>query len=119
MLEPEIFVVDLTENFGGEILADGRVKTTREQLESCAAKFGASVSVSHAKNFELGVHVPTITVRRLEKKGKKTETELLFFSYEGEGGRHPHRPRRMGGACRRRSSADRSSGASFSPVSRG
>ncbi len=86
MLEPEIFVVDLTENFGGEILADGRVKTTREQLEGCAAKFGASVSVSHAKNFELGVHVPTITVRRLEKKGRKTETELLFFSYEGEGG---------------------------------
>ena len=86
MLEPNIFVVDLTENFGGEILADGRVKTTREQLEGCAAKFGAIVSASHAKNFKLGVHVPTITVRRLEKKGKKTETEILFFSYEDDGG---------------------------------
>ncbi len=86
MLEPDIFVVDLTENFGGEILSDGRVRTTREQLERCAAKSGASVSVSHAKNFALGTHVPTITVRRLERKGKKTETEILFFSYEDEGG---------------------------------
>ncbi len=86
MLEPDVFAVDLTENFGGEILSDGRVRTTREQLERCAAKFGASVSVSHAKNFELGTHVPTITVRRLEKKGGKTETELLFFSYEDADG---------------------------------
>ena len=30
--------------------------------------------------------MPTITVRRLEKKGKKTETEILFFSYEDDGG---------------------------------
>ena len=86
MLEPDIFVVDLTENFGGAVLADGRVRTTREQLERCAAKFGAVVSVSHAKNFELGVHVPTITVRRLERKGRKTETEILFFSYEDQDG---------------------------------
>jgi len=86
MLEPESFFVELTENCGAEVLPDGRVKTSREQLEACAKKAGAVVSVSHAKNFERGVNVPTISVRRVERKGKKTETEALFFAYEDRGG---------------------------------
>lgn len=86
MLEPNTFLVELTENCGAEILPDGKVKTNREQLEACAKKRGAYVNVSHAKNFELGTHVPTISVRRVEKKGKKTETEFLFFSYEDQSG---------------------------------
>ncbi|MBI2131326.1 MAG: hypothetical protein HYT99_00640, partial [Candidatus Tectomicrobia bacterium] len=36
--------------------------------------------------FEKGIHVPTISVRRVEKKGRKTETEILFFAFEEKGG---------------------------------
>ncbi len=86
MLEPERFFVELTENFKAEVLPDGRVKTNRKQLEACAAKAGATLSVSHAKNFARNVHVPTISVRRVEKKGRKTETETLFFPFEERGG---------------------------------
>ena len=85
MLEPNSFLVELTENCGAEFLQDGRVKTTREQLEKCASTRGADVSVSHSKNFELNIHVPTITVRRVDKKGSKTETEILYFNYEEQG----------------------------------
>ncbi|OGL60573.1 MAG: hypothetical protein A3J27_13035 [Candidatus Tectomicrobia bacterium RIFCSPLOWO2_12_FULL_69_37] len=86
MLEPERFLVELTENFGAEVLPDGKVRTSRSQLEACAAKAKANVVFSHAKNFEKGIHVPTISVRRVEKKGKKTETEILFFAFEERGG---------------------------------
>ena len=86
MLEPERFLVELTENFGAEVLPDGKVKTNRSQLEACAAKAKANVIFSHAKNFERNVHIPTISVRRVEKKGKKTETEILFFAFEEKGG---------------------------------
>ena len=86
MLEPDSFLIELTENFGSEILADGLVKINRESLEKCAAKFNAIISISHAKNFELNIHVPTISVRRIEKKGSKTETETLFFDYEDQDG---------------------------------
>ncbi len=86
MLEQNSFLAELTENCGAEIMPDGRVKTTREQLEKCAATRGASVSVSHSKNFELNTHVPTITVRRVDKKGSKTETEILYFNYEDQSG---------------------------------
>ncbi|MEE9275288.1 MAG: hypothetical protein V3V62_08275 [bacterium] len=86
MLESQEFLADLEEKFGGEILPDGRLKVSREGLENCAAGRGATVSVSHAKNFALGIHVPTISVRRVENKGAQTETETLFFSYEEEGG---------------------------------
>lgn len=85
MLEQKSFLVELIENFGAETLENRRIKTTREQLDSCAKKYNAAVSVSHAKNFALGVHVPTISIRRIEKKGTKIETETLYFSYEGEG----------------------------------
>ncbi len=86
MLEPNSFLVELTENCGAEVLADGKVRTSRDQLEVCAKKFGGYLMVSHAKNFALNTHVPTISVRRVEKKGKKTETEFLFFSYEDQAG---------------------------------
>lgn len=85
MLEQDSFFVELTENCGAQVLPDGRVKTTRAQLEKCAATRGASVSVSHSKNFEKNIHVPTITVRRVDKKGAKTETEILYFNYEEQG----------------------------------
>jgi hypothetical protein len=85
MLEPERFLVELTENFGAEMLPDGKVKATRKQLEACAAKGKAAIIFSHAKNFEKGIHIPTISVRRVEKKGKKTETEILFVSFEEKG----------------------------------
>ena len=51
MLEPDSFLVELTENFDSEILANGSVKTNRESLEKCAEKFNEIVSISHAKNF--------------------------------------------------------------------
>lgn len=86
MLEPNCFLVELTENCGAEILADGKLKTNREQLEACAKRFGGNLLVSFAKNFALNTHVPTISVRRVEKKGKKTETEFLFFPYEDQNG---------------------------------
>ncbi len=85
MLDQNSFFVELTENCGAQVLPDGRVKTTRAQLEKCAATRGAQVSVSHSKNFELNIHVPAITVRRVDKKGSKTETEILYFNYEEEG----------------------------------
>ncbi|MBT3353231.1 MAG: hypothetical protein HOC91_16390 [Nitrospinaceae bacterium] len=85
MLDQNSFLVELTENCGAQILPDGRVKTNRSQLEKCAATRSASVSVSHSKNFEKNIHVPTITVRRVEKKGAKTETENLYFNYEEQG----------------------------------
>ena len=85
MLEQKSFLVELTENFGAELQENGQIKTTRKQLDSCAKKCNAAVSVSHAKNFALGIHIPTISIRRIEKKGTKTETETLYFSYEGEG----------------------------------
>ena len=84
MLEQKSFLVELTENFGAELLEIGQVKTTRRQLDSCAKKYNAAVSVSHAKDFALGIHIPTISIRRIETKGTKTETETLYFSYEGE-----------------------------------
>ena len=84
MLEQKSFLVELTENFGAELLENGQVKTTRRQLDSCAKKYNAAVSVSHAKDFALGINIPTISIRRIEKKGTKTETETLYFSYEGE-----------------------------------
>lgn len=86
MLEPERFLVELTENFGAEMLPGGQVRATRAQLEACAAKAGAAIVFSHAKNFEKGIHVPTISIRRVEKKGKKTETECLYFAFEEKGG---------------------------------
>jgi hypothetical protein len=86
MLEPNCFLVELTENCGAEILPDGKVKTNRDQLEACATKFGGNLLVSFAKNFTHNTHVPTISVRRVEKKGKKTETEFLFFPYEDQNG---------------------------------
>lgn len=86
MLEPQEFLADLKERFGGELLPDGRLKVSREGLENCAAGRSATVSVSHAKNFVLGTHVPTISVRRVETMGAQTETETLFFSYEEEDG---------------------------------
>lgn len=86
MIEASSFFVELTENFGAQVMPDGKVKTSREQLEKCAGKANATVTISHAKNFERNVHVPTISVRRVEKKGAKTETECLFFAYEDQGG---------------------------------
>jgi hypothetical protein len=85
MLEQNSFFVELTENCGAQVLPDGRVKTNRAQLEKCAATRGATVGVSHSKNFEKNIHVPAITVRRVNKKGAKTETENLYFNYEEEG----------------------------------
>ena len=86
MLEPERFLVELTENFGAETQPDGKVRTSRKQLDACAAKAKANVIFSHAKNFEKGIHIPTVSVRRVEKKGKKTETEILFFTFEEKDG---------------------------------
>ena len=86
MLEPESFLVELTENHGAQILPDGKVKMSREQLEACAKACGAEIIVSHAKNFEKNIHVPTISVRRIHKKGAKTETETLYFSFEDQSG---------------------------------
>lgn len=96
MLEPNTFLVELTENCGAQILPDGNVKTNREQLEACSKKFGAYLMVSHAKNFEKNTNVPTISVRRVEKKGKKTETEFLFFSYEDLNGNFVCNPSEWG-----------------------
>jgi hypothetical protein len=86
MLDPNSFFVELTESCGAEVLPDGRVKASREQLENCASARGADVTVSHAKNFERNIHVPTISVRRIKIRGKKTETETLFFSFEDQEG---------------------------------
>jgi hypothetical protein len=86
MLDPNSFFVELTENCGAEVLPDGRVKTSREQLEKCASTRGAKVTISHAKNFERNVHVPTISVRRIQILGKKTETETLYFAFEDQEG---------------------------------
>ena len=79
MLEPDSFLIELTENFGSEILADGLVKINRESLEKCAAKFNAIISISHAKNFKLNSQQLSSNWSRLVKKEYGRNSPLITW----------------------------------------